>query len=137
MEAYYQTNLSINDYFFDEILVNIFTYFNGGQLRICREICSKWNDLLKAEKFKAQWQCLYITHHIGLNDIIYLMNSDWKFKKLVFRDMMWKSFPESVMNDFLNFLTKTVEEIEIDLDDFNNLLQFFPSLQILRIKLNL
>uniref|UniRef100_A0A336LJJ2 CSON006253 protein n=1 Tax=Culicoides sonorensis TaxID=179676 RepID=A0A336LJJ2_CULSO len=71
MEANYQTNLSINDYLFDEILVNIFTYLNGGQLRICREVCNKWNDLLKADKFLAQWQCLHIKRISGEIKLIF------------------------------------------------------------------
>uniref|UniRef100_A0A336L7S0 CSON006229 protein n=1 Tax=Culicoides sonorensis TaxID=179676 RepID=A0A336L7S0_CULSO len=127
---------SINDYLFDSIFIKIFGYLNGGQCRICRQVCKKWNEIFMNDiNLKKHWECLFLKRMITLEDINFIMNSELKFTNLVTRGEILNCFPVFVMKDFWIYLGKTVKILSFlgfAENEFLNLLKWLPSLEKLK-----
>uniref|UniRef100_A0A336M0I9 CSON007565 protein n=1 Tax=Culicoides sonorensis TaxID=179676 RepID=A0A336M0I9_CULSO len=128
--------LSINNYLFDELLLQIFHNLSVHDRHRCRQVCKRWNEILiDCVRLRNDFH-LYIDDFLTLRDVEILMKSNLHFEKISFGENIIKCLPTFVLHDLWTKLGKTVIEIFIeycDNEEYFEMLKLFPLLKSLRI----
>uniref|UniRef100_A0A336M4S9 CSON009822 protein n=1 Tax=Culicoides sonorensis TaxID=179676 RepID=A0A336M4S9_CULSO len=128
--------LSINNYLFDELLLQIFHNLSVHDRHRCRQVCKRWNEILINCVLLMKDFNLYFDDFLTLRDVEILMRSNLHFEKISFGENIIRCLPTFVLHDLWTKLGKTVIEIFIeycDNEEYFEMLKLFPLLKSLRI----
>uniref|UniRef100_A0A336MA31 CSON013948 protein n=1 Tax=Culicoides sonorensis TaxID=179676 RepID=A0A336MA31_CULSO len=129
---------SINDYFYDDLLIILFEYLDYESRVNCRQVCVRWLSLLMTDfKFKSDRK-LFLSNcsiHPDLGPVSILMASQFAYETLVISKsaLNWVSPYEDNAMPFFEFLGQSITEMILtDFGVDRETHQIFKALPLLR-----
>uniref|UniRef100_A0A336LN24 CSON014775 protein n=1 Tax=Culicoides sonorensis TaxID=179676 RepID=A0A336LN24_CULSO len=129
--------MSINEYLFDDLLIEIFNNLTLKDQITCKIVCQRWLALLMTDYHFKHLRCLQLVSKVfTLEEISTILQSKYRFTSIVMDEQSYKVVPFHRMEHIWNFLGESVIDIKIkgltDLDIYR-LLKSFPLLKSLEM----
>ncbi|XP_063698582.1 uncharacterized protein LOC134829446 [Culicoides brevitarsis] len=127
--------MSIHDFLFDDLLIEVFLRLPLKDQLTCKCVCERWFTLLMTDyHFRHLRQLNLVSKLFTLEQISVILTSKYRFTHLVMDEISYKTVPLAQMRPIWDFLGETVTDLVVkgltDLEIYR-VLESFPLLKSL------